>query len=312
MQDSKTTKYPLIRLICPIIPYKMKIFEREEDHIMEAVYLPGDLRTRIEDLMKHHKISQAELAAKIGITESTLNRFLTGKVEKLGHEQVLRLARTFQVSTDFLLGLTEIPDRKNYEISELGLSVEAAKNLYLGKVQPDVVNRLLESPRFAEATYLIGQYLDDTLAEGYALQNQMMTTLRSMLMGAVRTDAAVQAAREVNRLKVPPYQADLTTIQNQFMAAVREVKQEVGNDLDATKSLSKAVTQKMFTELTKGQDMQSPSITPEQIAQAVTSSVSGMDGVNLDALNQFGQAIQTFLESTLAPPASHTDEEPNQ
>lgn len=279
---------------------------------MEPVFLPGDLRTRIVDLMKYHKISQADLAVKIGVTESTLNRFLTGKVEKLGHEQVLRLARTFQVSTDFLLGLTEIPDRKNYEISELGLSVEAAKNLYLGKVQPDVVNRLLESPRFAEVTYLIGQYLDDTLAEGYALQNQMMTTLRSMLMGAVRTDAAVQAAREVNRLKVPPYQADLTTIQNQFMAAVREVKQEVGNDLDAAKSLSKAVTQKMFTELTKGQDMQNPSVTPEQIAQAVTSSVSGMDGVNLEALNQFGQAIQTFLESTLAPPASHIDEEPDQ
>ena len=279
---------------------------------MEPVFLPGDLRTRIVDLMKYHKISQADLAVKIGVTESTLNRFLTGKVEKLGHEQVLRLARTFQVSTDFLLGLTEIPDRKNYEISELGLSVEAAKNLYLGKVQSDVVNRLLESPRFAEVTYLIGQYLDDTLAEGYALQNQMMTTLRSMLMGAVRTDAAVQAAREVNRLKVPPYQADFTTIQNQFMAAVREVKQEVGNDLDAAKSLSKAVTQKMFTELTKGQDMQSPSVTPEQIAQAVTSSVSGMDGVNLEALNQFGQAIQTFLESTLAPPASRTDEEPDQ
>ena len=279
---------------------------------MEPVFLPGDLRTRIVDLMKYHKISQADLAVKIGVTESTLNRFLTGKVEKLGHEQVLRLARTFQVSTDFLLGLTEIPDRKNYEISELGLSVEAAKNLYLGKVQSDVVNRLLESPRFAEVTYLIGQYLDVTLAEGYALQNQMMTTLRSMLMGAVRTDAAVQAAREVNRLKVPPYQADLTTIQNQFMAAVREVKPKVGNDLDAAKSLSKAVTQKMFTELTKGQDMQSPSVTPEQIAQAVTSSVSGMDGVNLEALNQFGQAIQTFLESTLAPPASHTDEEPDQ
>ena len=87
---------------------------------MEPVFLPGDLRTRIVDLMKYHKISQADLAVKIGVTESTLNRFLTGKVEKLGHEQVLRLARTFQVSTDFLLGLTEIPDRKNYEISELG------------------------------------------------------------------------------------------------------------------------------------------------------------------------------------------------
>lgn len=280
---------------------------------MEAVYLPGDLRTRIEDLMKHHKISQAELAAKIGITESTLNRFLTRKVEKLGHEQVLRLARTFQVSTDFLLGLTEIPDRKNYEISELGLSVEAARNLYLGKAQPDVVNRLLESSRFAEVTYLIGQYLDDTIAQGYAFQNEMMSTLRSMLMGAVQTNAAVQAAREVNRLKVPPYQADLTTIQNQFMAAVREVKKEVDNDLEATKQISKAATQKMFAELTKGQNMRPPSITPEQIAQAVTKSVSGMNGVDQKALNQFGQAFQALLESTLTPLASKKkDEAPNQ
>jgi len=31
------------------------------------------------------------------------------------------------------------------------------------------------------------------------------------------------------------------------MAAGQEVKQEVGNDLDAAKNLSKAVTQKMFT-----------------------------------------------------------------
>ena len=38
--------------------------------------------------------------------------------------------RLFNVSTDFLLGETNIPDRKNYDIAELGLSVEAAKNLY--------------------------------------------------------------------------------------------------------------------------------------------------------------------------------------
>ena len=31
------------------------------------------------------------------------------------------------VSTDFLLGETNIPDRKNYDIAELGLSVEAQR-----------------------------------------------------------------------------------------------------------------------------------------------------------------------------------------
>lgn len=32
----------------------------------------------------------------------------------------------------------------------------------------NVVNRLLENPHFATATYMIAQYLDDTLAGGYA------------------------------------------------------------------------------------------------------------------------------------------------
>ena len=50
-------------------------------------------------------------------------------------------------------GETNIPDRKNYDIAELGLSVEAARNLYTGRVNTEVVNLLLENARFAELTY---------------------------------------------------------------------------------------------------------------------------------------------------------------
>lgn len=168
----------------------------------------------------------------------------------------------FNVSTDFILGTTEIPDRKNYDIAELGLSVEAAKNLYTGKVNPDVVNRLLENPRFAKVTYMISQYFDDTLAEGYATQNQMFNSPSFMPLGQNKTPAAIRATRETNSYTVPVYQADLTRIQEGFMAAVKEVKKEVGSDLTAVRALSKEITEEMFSALTKGQDMLNPSITP--------------------------------------------------
>ena len=90
--------------------------------------------------------------------------FISGAKGTLTHEQVLKIARLFNVSTDFLLGETNIPDRKNYDIAELGLSVEAAKNLYTGRVNTEVVNLLLENARFAELTYRIAQYFDDTFA----------------------------------------------------------------------------------------------------------------------------------------------------
>ena len=271
---------------------------------MADTYLPADVRKRIFDVMRERKLTQRELALRIDVNESTISRFLSGKTEKLSEESVIRIARVFNVSTDFILGTTVIPDKKNYDISELGLSVEAAKNLYTGKVNNDVVNRLLENPRFATVTYMIAQYMDDTLAGGYAAQNQMYATLSSMLLGINKTSAAVQAARTANAMKVPAYQADQTTIQNTFMTVVKEIKKEAGSDLAAAKAISKETTERMFTELTKGQDTPVPTITPEAVADAVTGSVSGMDYVNQEALLNFNQSLVDLLKTTLQQPES--------
>lgn len=271
---------------------------------MADTYLPADVRKRIVDVMRERKMTQRELALRIDVNESTIGRFLSGKTEKLSEESVIRIARVFNVSTDFILGTTVIPDKKNYDISELGLSVEAAKNLYTGKVNNDVVNRLLENPRFATVTYMIAQYMDDTLAGGYAAQNQMYATLSSMLLGINKTSAAVQAARTANAMKVPAYQADQTTIQNTFMTVVKEIKKEAGSDLAAAKAISKETTERMFTELTKGQDTPVPTITPEAVADAVTGSVSGMDYVNQEALLNFNQSLVDLLKTTLQQPES--------
>lgn len=90
---------------------------------MEQTYLPGKIRDRIQDLMKSRKVTQAELATRIGCSKSSLSRFISGKTDKLGDENIIRIARVFNVSTDFLLGEVDTPDRLNYDIAELGLSM---------------------------------------------------------------------------------------------------------------------------------------------------------------------------------------------
>ena len=134
---------------------------------MEKTFLPGDVRQRLTDLMKDQKVTQTELARKIGCGDSVLSRFISGQTDKLSNENIIRIARVFNVSTDFLLGITNVPDRKNYAIDELGLSAEAARNLFTEKVNTAVLNRLLESPRFAELTYTLEQYFNDTIAAGF-------------------------------------------------------------------------------------------------------------------------------------------------
>jgi len=171
---------------------------------------------------------------------------------------VLKIARLFNVSTDFLLGETNIPDRKNYDIAELGLSVEAAKNLYTGRVNTEVVNLLLENARFAELTYRIAQYFDDTFASGIAAQNAMLTTLSTLLRTKVKTPEAAKAAKDISLRRKPVYQGDLDDIEMYFMAAVKEIKKGIGSHYAEQEAMSKKVTEKMFNELTKGAGCAAP------------------------------------------------------
>ena len=270
----------------------------------ESVFLPAAVRDRIWDLLKERKVTQAELAARIGCSESSLSRFISGKTDKLGDENIIRIAKAFNVSTDFLLGVTTVPDRKNYEIGELGLSAQAARNLYAGKANAQVVNYLLESPRFLDLTYILEQYFNDTVAAGYAAQNQLYTTISSLTRKTVKTEAGEQTARDIAHLRTSVYQADLATIENQFMLAVKEVKKEIGNDFAAIQSMTTEQAKRMFTEVAKGQDMTNPTITPEQVSDLIIGSVAGLDGVNRDALNTLGQALTGFFQTTLEQASS--------
>lgn len=271
---------------------------------MDTVFLPGNIRQRLLDLMKHNNVSQTELARKIGCNDSLLSRFLSEKTDKLGDENIIRIARAFNVSTDFLLGVTTVPDRKNYEIDELGLSAQAARNLYTGKANAQVVNYLLESPRFLELTYILEQYFNDTVAAGYAAQNQLYATLSSLTRKSAKTKAAAQAANEINRLKTPVYQADLVTIENQFMMAVKEVKKEIGNDFAAIRAMTAEEAEKMFSEITKCKDMENLTVTPKQVSDLIIGSVAGMDCVDPDALNTLGEALTGLFQSTFDNAAS--------
>lgn len=127
----------------------------------------------------------------------------------------------------------------------------------------------------------------------------MYATLSSLTRKTVKSDAANQTAKKILQMRTPVYQADLTTIENQFMLAVKEVKKEIGNDYATAQALTVAAAERMFAELTKGQDMENPTVTPEQVTELIIGSVAGMDGVDQEALDKLGQALTGFMQTTL-------------
>lgn len=76
----------------------------------------------------------------------------------------------------------------------------------------------MENKNFAAMTNMIAHYFDDTIAAGYAAQNQMYATLSALLMGEAKQhpedrEAITEAAKTVSVSRMPTYQADLTAIQ---------------------------------------------------------------------------------------------------
>ena len=266
---------------------------------MEQAYLPGTVRHRIQELIKERKITQAELAAEIGMAESSLSRFLSEKTDKIGDEYIIKIADFLGVSTDFILGQTAFPERRNYDIEELGLSYKAAMALYTREVDTDVVSRILESPQFPEITRMIARYFKDSNAEGPAGLNAMWDTMQQMIDTldtsylANPQEGTEAAAQILGMMKTAPHEKDVETIQTVLMNMLRDIKAGIQTQTPTTELATAQLTEAMMKNIAKGSSEQSlvPQITFEQLAGAYST----LPGATPELGRQFSGLISNFI-----------------
>ena len=255
-----------------------------------AVYLTGDLRFRLKNLMMERNVSQSQLAKVAGISESTFSRFMSGQIQDLSAESVIRIARELDVSTDFLLGIINVPDKRNYDISDLGMTAQAARNLYTQRVNRDVVAYLLENPKFAETTRLIADYMSGSLAAGIAAQNELLDNVAGMLI-----DAKLYArARDVKVRKIPKNQV-LDKIQTTFAAAVRDMEKDVTLEV-AAKKLTDEQFERIRSEVTKNEALAGKQIIPEQFADMILASIQGQNLLSAETAQKLRDALIAVAE----------------
>lgn len=266
---------------------------------MEQTYLPGTVRERIQDQLKERKITQGELAAEIGMAESSLSRFLSAKTDKIGDEYIIKIADFLGVSTDFILGQTDFPERRNYDIGELGLSYKAAMALYTREVDTDVVNRILENPQFPAITRMIARYFKDSNAEGPAGLNAMWDTMQQMI-GTLDTshlanpqEGAEAAAQILDLLKTPPYEKDIETIQTALINLLREIKTGIQTQTPVTELATRQLTQVMMENMVKGENAV-PAVQMISLEQ-LAGAYSTLPGATPDLGTQFAGLIKNFI-----------------
>ena len=258
----------------------------------ENEFLPGSIRERIVDLKRMTNINNKTIAEKTGISESLLSRIESGKQQSVNDDVVLKLAKFFCVSTDFLLGRTNVPDKKNYTIEELGLSAQAARNLYTGSVDVNVVNRLLAEPEFATLTLMIADYFDDSYATAIATQNQIHQSTAELFSRIAREDKqkrqkATSLSKQARAQCTPLYKTELAQMATQFEKTLKAIKKDLPDKASDAKAMTKQAFDHMLEELTKN----GSAVEPEQIAESLCAYAGMMDGVTDEMKENFYKAV---------------------
>jgi len=226
---------------------------------------------RLSNLRKDHDLSQKQLADQLHVTHSQISRIESGETKNPNISIVIDAARFFHVSTDYLLGITQITSPKSYDISELGLSEEAVTKLITRRIDVDILNRLLEHEHFPKLCIMIRNYFDDTIAEGIMARNKVINLVVDQLTDLMTAEPSkrkeiIKDKQFLSSQKLGANEADIEKIKIQFMAILRDVKSGIQKK-EPTKTVATAEAVQMIRDALP--DKPASDITSTDVANAV-------------------------------------------
>lgn len=108
-----------------------------------------DIGKRIEDLLQQQDITQRELAKRVGVTETTMSRYIHCLREPKG-SILQKIAQTLNTTTDYLLGESKIPQEDMPLIQTAIIALKRKEYLQViqdaesAEVSPETLRKLID------------------------------------------------------------------------------------------------------------------------------------------------------------------------
>ena len=210
----------------------------------------NEIGTRIYHLRDYRCMTKRELAGRLGISESQLSRIESGKTATVSSDILTGLAKEFNVSADYILGLS--PTKENsHVLSELRLSEAACEKLVRREIDGETLSRLMEQKEFESIVRLSRAYFTDVYAEGTAYRNAILDVGASFLRDhAEETDNAEAVrvkASDVAHAKTRDHEIVLSQIQRLMKKTLAGAKAQYESEqADHDPALKRRIANQQF------------------------------------------------------------------
>jgi len=266
---------------------------------------------RIEELRKVRKITQEELAKRIGISKSQLSRIENGETKTLSSNLLIRLADEFDVSSDYILGRSNVQSRRNYDVSSLGLSEKAIQQLVTKRVNVQVVNCLLEHKAFPYLTRLIYTYFADITARGIQSSNDVLQFGYNLLANMELADPKQKAERNRDLMAIrsqmhKPNDADLEEIKKVFLSILKDVKKDLNEQSEKQAAADREVIRRIQEETMK---LGLGNADLDAIVEIVADTVGDMTKLDDEAKQRLSEMFKEMANAAGAEQTKENDSE---
>ena len=207
---------------------------------------------RINHLKNRKGMKDTELAKALHIDRATLKRIIEGGTEKVSSQVIIEAAQYFGVSTDFLLGLTDMPDPMNHTVEEFGLTVPAAGAILSEDVHKEMLNRLLENQRFGQLTHTMFYALEPNQTEGIMSRNNLLAYGESLFLECMNVSLKTKREMKKDTRKIASELIDPNTVGNhQMLEEFRQIIQQIRKEMKMEKPPSVPLTREFLKEIDK-------------------------------------------------------------
>lgn len=252
--------------------------------------LPGNIHQKIGDLRIEKGLTKKQVSEDLGIPASQLTRIENEDIKSIGHELVIKFADYFGVSTDYLLGKTSVRTPKNVELDELGLSHRALVTLLSGKVNMELLSRIIEHKYFISLMDYAEAYFERAHEEGFLTRNSVIDLATADISQYMKANPAQSIEgrkdiRQLNAQKISGTEADLEKLKSLFLRIMKDVKEEYAEpveDISAEEMIGQI--QKLHNEAVDLRE----NITAETVASLTTQMLSplGLSDENLEIFQE--------------------------
>ena len=140
------------------------------------------LQERLKDLRVAHNLNLEELSKLTGISKSALGNYENDDYKEINHGNLVALAQFYNVSTDYLLCLTENKNHPNTDLTNLHLSDDMIDLLLSGSINNRLLCEIATHDKFKELMADMEIFVDGVATKRFNDLNYSLETVRAEIL----------------------------------------------------------------------------------------------------------------------------------